>query len=128
MHSDSDVAALVYRQGDNPDALPRRFSMWLTGQGFDLLGVVQHRDASSTEGFGSSEFLAMPDGRRFSEDASAKAVEDLSPVARIEAVAAHLSRELRRRPDLVILNRFGSFERAGLPKIIQSIRPTHWTE
>jgi hypothetical protein len=113
LQSDGDVAALVYRQGENPDALLRRFAIRRQGLGLDVLGVVQRRERNAARGTKSFELLLMSGDQLISETGSAGAMGNLSPTAALDRVATYLSRELRRRPDIVILNRFGSFERAG---------------
>lgn len=104
-HSECDVAALVYGQEDDPDVLLRTFARRLIEEGFDVLGVVQRRSGIDVGSPSPVKFVLLPD-EESREDGVDSAI-------RLEDVAARLASALRRRPDLLVLNRYGSMEVAG---------------
>jgi hypothetical protein len=102
--ADSDVAALVYRPGDDPDAVLDAFVASLVADGFDPIGLLQRRNGPAVD------FVPMPD---------AGTVEALS------AATPALLDAVRRRPDLLVVNRFGSAELSGgglLSVLIEAVR------
>jgi hypothetical protein len=110
-HSECDVAALVYGQKDDPDVLLRTFARRLIEEGFDVLGVVQRRSGIDVEGPSPVKFVLLPD-----EESCKRPYEvpnDVDCLIHLEDVAARLASALRRRPDLLVLNRYGSMEVAG---------------
>lgn len=103
--SESDVAALVYgRGGEQPDLVIDRFVRDLRREGYDAVGLMQRRRGCGDDGRPSYAFYLLadddPDRRK---DASGTFV----------ACVDGLRRALRRRPDLVALNRFGPWEIGG---------------
>jgi hypothetical protein len=102
--ADSDVAALIYAPGDDPDGLLGSFATDLAAGGFDPVGLVQRRRGSRLD------YLLMP---------------GTSPVAAPSAAAPSLLQAVRRRPDLLIVNRFGSAELSGgglLGVLVEAVR------
>ena len=102
--ADSDVAALVYSPGDDPDALLHSFATNLIAGGFDPVGLLQRRRGTRVD------FVLMPDA---------------STVGALSAAAPSLLDAVRRRPDLLIVNRFGSAELSGgglLGVLVEAVR------
>jgi hypothetical protein len=112
-HSECDVAALVYGQNDDPDVLLRTFARRLIGEGFDALGVVQRRGAIDAGRPGPAKFVLLPDEGGLDDDRRYGVSGGIDYAIHLEEVAARLASALRRRPDLLILNRYGSMEVAG---------------
>ena len=109
-----DIAALVYGPGKRPDDLLGEFASDLLAEGFDVVGVLQTRNPSSA-GWQTPDLVFLPDGHRLSlaspaGDADALARACLDALAEADA---WLRQALRRRPDVLVLNRFGSSERSG---------------
>ncbi|QCI68729.1 DUF2478 domain-containing protein [Phreatobacter stygius] len=112
-HGDCDVAAMVYGPGDNPDAVLTGFLRHLLGLGFDALGVVQRRRPDHPGFDGTAEFTLVPDdGWRGDANGAGKSNMAACGTA-LQGIGARLSLALKRRPDVVILNRYGSLEAAG---------------
>jgi len=102
--ADSDVAALVYSRGDDPDALLQSFATDLVAGGSHPVGLLQRRSGTRVD------YMLMP---------GAAAVDALS------AAAPSLLNAVRRRPDLLIVNRFGSAELSGgglLGVLVEAVR------
>jgi hypothetical protein len=109
-HSECDVAALVYGREDAPDVLLHTFARRLIEQGYDVLGVVQRRGAMDV---GRPEFMLLPEEDSLGDDCQPMVPGDGDCAIQLEDVARRLTSALRRRPDLLILNRYGSMEVAG---------------
>jgi len=102
--ADSDVAALVYARGDDPDALLGSFATDLVAGGFGPVGLLQRRRGNRVD------YLLMP---------------GTSAVAGLSAAAPSLLAAVRRRPDLLIVNRFGWAELSGgglLGVLVEAVR------
>ena len=102
--ADSDVAALVYAPGDDPDALLGSFATDLVADGFSPVGLLQRRRVARLD------YLLMPGTRA---------------VAALSAAAPSLLAAVRRGPDLLIVNRFGSAELSGggmLEVFVEAVR------
>jgi len=102
--AESDVAALVYARGDDPDALLGSFATNLVARGYDPVGLLQRRRG------GRFDYLLMP---------------GTNAVAALSAAAPSLLAAVRRRPDLLIVNRFGSAELSGgglLGVLVEAVR------
>jgi Protein of unknown function (DUF2478) len=110
-HSECDVAALVYGQKDDPDVLLRSFALRLIEEGFDVLGVVQRRSGADVGSASPVKFVLLPDEE--SRERPNEVPDGVDCTIRLEDVAARLATALRRRPDLLVLNRYGSMEVAG---------------
>jgi len=111
--SECDVAALVYGQEDDPDVLLRTFARDLREQGYDALGVVQRRGAVDAGRLGPPEFVLLPDENSGADGGRNEVSGGVDCAIQLEDVAARLALALGRRPDLLILNRYGSMEVAG---------------
>lgn len=102
--ADSDVAALVYRPGDDPDAVLGAFMVDLLADGFDPVGLLQRRNGSLVD------FVLMP---------------ETDAVGALSAATPALLAAVRRRPDLLVVNRFGSAELSGgglLEVLVEAVR------
>lgn len=107
-HGECDVAAMVYGPGDAPDPLLQAFVGGLLGLGYDAVGVVQQR-APARSGFdGSVDLRLIPDDDRRPDREPAAACGTA-----LQGIGVRLIEALKRQPDLVALNRWGSQEAAG---------------
>lgn len=109
-HSDVDVGAVGYSPGEPPDAVLEAFLTRRLGEGWDAVGLLQSRNAEGARR--DLSFKVVPDGGRAYMIASGAAdgvrcSDALAPARRTVAAA------LVRRPDLVVLNRFGRAEAEG---------------
>ncbi len=110
--AENDVAAVRYGPDDDPDSVLDEFLRRRLGEGHDALGILQHRVADAPARNRAIAFDLVPRGEWPS-------LEPLLPPpdapcsAVLPDLAAHLARALERRPDVVILNRFGRAECQG---------------
>jgi hypothetical protein len=104
---------MVYGPTDDPDAILEAFIQRLVGDGFDALGVLQRRSLGDQGNFGPAEFLVLSevDWRQDAVDIRRSKEADSGTVLR--SASATLSMALKRRPDVLVLNRFGSLESVG---------------
>ncbi|MGY0711259.1 DUF2478 domain-containing protein [Azospirillum argentinense] len=112
----SDVAAVVYRAGDDPDRLLAGFLRDLHGQGFDAVGVLQHRRPTGTGDAASVTFDLFPDAGTPTDPLPSPA-----PVgAALQDRGNRLAALVEERPDIVVLNRFGwqELNGAGLIEVL----------
>ncbi|PGH57546.1 hypothetical protein CRT60_11745 [Azospirillum palustre] len=100
----SDVAALVYRAGENPDGVLAGFLRDLHGQGFDAVGLLQR---SRTSGCGDAAFALFPPDDPPDAPRYGRVGDELDDRAR------RLVELLEERPDILVLNRFGWQEANG---------------
>ena len=112
-HAECDVAAVVYGAGDDPDAVLASFIHDLRAQGFDAAGLLQRRSSRRPDTSGPAEFFLIPDA-----DAHRACWEPQSSQAgycatQLQDLGARLGLALDRRPDLIVLNRFGWLEASG---------------
>lgn len=109
----SDVAAIVYRQMDDPDALLAAFLHDLHAQGFEAVGVMQARRPPPDGG-------AAVDFRLFPGERPDGGATDACGTA-LPMLGHRLARLVEQRPDIVVLNRFGWLELngAGLLDVLQ---------
>lgn len=112
LHAECDVAALVYGPGDDPDALLARFLDKRIGEGHDALGVVQDHRPRRLEPRRPPAFRLLP---KFEWDAPTITTSDLGDGCRgaLADVGRSLTTAVARRPDVVVLNRFGRAEATG---------------
>lgn len=103
--ADSDVAALVYGRSDDPDTLLATFASDLAAQGFDVVGLLQRRRRGAEGAIAAVDFLLFPDASPVG--AGVPCADALS------AAEPSLRDAVRRRPDLLVVNRFGSAELSG---------------
>ncbi|MEP9349202.1 DUF2478 domain-containing protein [Xanthobacter sp. KR7-225] len=107
--AESDVAALVFAPGEAPDAVLSTFAADLGARGFDAVGVIQGPARVNGR---ASGLMLVPEGRELSvaRCGACHSPDWRDALGRIEG---SLLEAARRRPDLLILNRFGAAERAG---------------
>jgi hypothetical protein len=112
-HAECDVAAVVYGAADYPDALLAEFIHDLRKQGVDAVGLLQRRNPRRPGIAGPLEFFLIPEA-----DAHQACLEPQSSPARscgaqLQDLSARLGVALEKRPDLIVLNRFGWLEASG---------------
>jgi hypothetical protein len=108
--SDSEVAAMVYGPGDDPDTLLREFATRLLAQGCDVVGVLQSRNRLTPDQRGPAKFIMLPECE---PGFPARAPEPGVCAESLRSINRHLSRALLNHPHLLLLNRYGSLEAAG---------------
>lgn len=110
LDADCDVAAMVYGPHDDPDSILRVFLRSLLGMGYDAVGVVQERSPAQNVGSRRTDFVLLPE----MDDHPLLVHSEGAPCDTLLLdMAARLSHLLKRRPDLMVLNRYGSQEMAG---------------
>lgn len=112
-HAECDVAALVYRAGEDPDPVLWEFVHDLRGKGHDAAGLLQCRNLDHRDIYEPIEFFLVPseDGQTLRREKCGRATESCG--AQLQELGAGLARALERRPDVVVLNRFGWLEVNG---------------
>lgn len=111
-HAECDVAAMTYGPADDPDALLRAFVLRRLAQGHDALGVVQSHPLDGPGGLRPTRFRVIS-SEAGDGVAEIRAVPGRPCSAALPALGARMSRALVRRPDVIVLNRFGRREAAG---------------
>ncbi|RZI55515.1 MAG: DUF2478 domain-containing protein [Zymomonas sp.] len=112
LYSDNDVAGMVYGPSDNPDAILAEFMRQVLGEGWDVLGILQRRVDGAASKNRSVEFVLTPETEwtaLASPDARA-AILDGRASERLPELGRRLAAALVRKPDLIVLNRFGRAE------------------
>jgi hypothetical protein len=101
--SECDIAAIVYRSGEDPDSVLADFFGFLSEQGHEAVGVVQRRTGS------------RPDRLLFQIHAAGTVgwESEIASDTGFAQLASKLLQLIHSRPEIVILNRFGSFELRG---------------
>jgi len=110
--SHSDVAAVVYGDGDDPDAVLRGFALRLRSHGHQPVGLIQ----AGRRGRGRQDLcgVLLPSGRRVGMwTTSAGPHGGRFNVAAFEGAQAEIVAALDAGADVLILNRFGRQEIAG---------------
>ncbi|MBL26063.1 MAG: hypothetical protein CMM50_00735 [Rhodospirillaceae bacterium] len=112
-NADCDVAAVVYGPGDDPDTLLRRFAEGLQRHGADVVGILQRRRMRSAKSRLAPAFTLVGDGDGMPAGGrgARNPAEDCGLTLR--SLAERLSQLMARRPDVVVLNRFGWLEANG---------------
>ncbi|WP_338691955.1 DUF2478 domain-containing protein [Bradyrhizobium sp. 26S5] len=111
-----DLAALVYDEHDDPDAILRDFACHLKAQGARVVGMVQTgqcADASLSAVLvhsGETLLLAQPPSPSTTSPGASGCKLDLS---RLQDAGLRVADALSAGADLVIVNRFGKRERDG---------------
>jgi len=114
-----DLAALVYEEDEDPDAILRDFATELNANGCRVVGMVQTgqcADASlSAVLVHSGEVLAL------SQPATSPASGCRLDLSRLQDAATRVAGAMETGADLVIVNRFGKRERdgKGLSRVIE---------
>src|SRR6201989_3017736 len=111
--AESDLAALVYGPGQNPDALLRGLAAELNAQGCRAVGLVQ-LDSGCTDGPEMSALL-LHDGATLPllQQLGSCAAGCRLDVGRLLDAGARVADALDGGADLLIINRFGKQECAG---------------
>lgn len=104
--ADGEVAAVVYRQGRCPGALLDAFSARLLEAGFDPVTVTQRGTARVRFTISSAETT-------YAEAELRGEVVEAAVDRPLGRVRAALLLALMRRPDVIVLNRFGYSELVG---------------
>ncbi|MEP9375179.1 DUF2478 domain-containing protein [Aquabacter sp. CN5-332] len=112
--SDCDIAALVYTPDQHPDELMAAFAADLRARGVNAVGVLQGRNAHLPDAAGSG-LVFIPGGRTLAIACcgSTEHPTSASWSSALIHAEAWLLKAARRRPDLLLLNRFGAAERSG---------------
>ncbi|HEV2676114.1 MAG TPA: DUF2478 domain-containing protein [Aliidongia sp.] len=113
--ADSDVAALVYARGDEPDALLEAFTADLAARRLDVAGLLQRRRGNGTDSW--VDFRLVPDRGILGTGRSCADALSAAEPSLLDAV--------RRRPDLLVVSRFGSAELSGgglLRVLVEAVR------
>ena len=106
-----DLAALVYDDHDDPDAVLRDFADKLNAQGCRVIGMVQTGQCADSSlsavlvHSGETLLLAQPP--------SPGATGCKLDLSRLEAAGARVADALAAGADLLVINRFGKRERDG---------------
>ena len=106
-----DLAALVYDQDQDPDAVLRGLAADLTAQGFRAVGMVQAGQCADS----SLSAVLVHSGERLllSQDFDPSASGCRLDLGRLQDAGERVAAALEAGADLVIINRFGKRERGG---------------
>ncbi|WP_298281445.1 DUF2478 domain-containing protein [uncultured Bradyrhizobium sp.] len=111
-----DLAALVYDDNDDPDAVLRDFAGDLNAHGCRVVGMVQSGQCADSSlsavlvHSGETVLLAEPPSQSSTSPGATGCKLDLS---RLQDAGARVADALAEGADLVIINRFGKRERDG---------------
>ncbi|MGF6308259.1 nucleoside-triphosphatase THEP1 [Bradyrhizobium sp. i1.8.4] len=111
-----DLAALVYDDNDDPDAILRDFAGALNAHGARVVGMVQTGQCADSSlsavllHSGEMLLLAQPPSPGTTSSGATGCKLDLS---RLQAAGVRVADALAAGADLVIINRFGKRERDG---------------
>jgi hypothetical protein len=105
-HAEVDVCAVVYPSGHGPDALLEAFVLRRRAEGRDAVGLIQRRKRCADAPL---ELALIGDDRAPKVSLPPRAGAGKA----LETVKTMLSARLRRRPDVLVLNRFGRAEVEG---------------
>ena len=106
-----DLAALVYEDQQDPDAVLRGFADELKDQGLRAVGMVQASQCADS----SLSAVLLPTGEKLllAQDFDPAASGCRLDLARLQNAGARVADELKVGADLLIVNRFGKRERDG---------------
>src|SRR5215475_11288195 len=107
----SNLAALVYGQHQDPDAVLRDLAADLNSQGFRAVGMVQAGQCADS----SLSAVLVHNGEKLllSQDFDPSASGCRLDLGRLEEAGERIAGALESGADLVIINRFGKRERDG---------------
>ncbi|HEY2530706.1 MAG TPA: DUF2478 domain-containing protein [Xanthobacteraceae bacterium] len=110
-HAQCDLAALVYNEHQDPDAVLRDFASELNARGFRAIGAVQAGQCADS----SLSVVLLHNGEKLAlaQDFDPAASGCRLDVGRFQDVGARIADALRAGADLLIVNRFGKRERDG---------------
>ena len=105
----SDLAALVYRSGDDPDQVLHAFSRALIAEGRRVVGLIQSRSECQIV------VTLLPTGERLelSQRLGPHSQFCAIDTDRLAQAAVHLRNGILAGSDLVVINRFGKLEAEG---------------
>jgi hypothetical protein len=110
--SQCDLAALVYAQNDDPDAVLRAFAADLTALGYRAAGLVQRGHHRLDAGLSALLLHSGEELELFRTVGAGRAGPRLD-AARLSDAAAQIERVIERGADVLIVNRFGRQELEG---------------
>jgi len=107
----SDLAALVYDEHQDPDAVLRDFAADLNARGFRTIGMVQAGQCADS----SLSAVLLHSGEKLllAQDFDPAASGCRLDVSRLQNAGARIAEALEAGADLLIVNRFGKREREG---------------
>lgn len=110
--SQCDLAALVYRKHEDPDAVLRAFAGDIAERGFRAVGLVQlgHRVESASL---MATLIHTGETVRLFQDRGAGAIGCKLDVGRLLEAAGQVASGIDEGADVVIINRYGKQEREG---------------
>lgn len=106
-----DLAALVYGEGQDPDAVLRDFASNLNARGVRAVGMVQAGACADS----SLSAILLHSGEKLllAQDFDPAAKGCRLDLARLHNAGERIAEALEQGADLVIINRFGKRERDG---------------
>jgi len=106
-----DLAALVYDDGEDPDAVLRDFAAKLNAHGVRAVGMVQAGQCADS----SLSAVLVHSGETIllAQDFDPRASGCRLDIARLQNAGARVAEALEAGADLLIVNRFGKRERDG---------------
>jgi hypothetical protein len=106
-----DLAAVVYHEHQEPDALLRDFAKDLNARGFRVVGLVQTGQCADS----SLSALLLHSGKQLmlARDFAPSASGCQLDVGRLQSAGARIAEALEAGADLVVINRFGKRESDG---------------
>jgi hypothetical protein len=107
----SDLAALVYDEHQDPDAVLRDFAVDLNARGVRVVGMVQAGQCADSSL--SAVLLHSGEKLALAQDFDPAASGCRLDVGRLQNAGARVAAELENGADLLIVNRFGKRERDG---------------
>ena len=107
----SDLAALVYEEHQDPDAVLRDFAMDLNARGFRAVGMVQAGQCADSSL--SAVLLHSGETLLLAQDFDPAARGCRLDLGRLQTAGERIADVLEDGADLLIVNRFGKRERDG---------------
>jgi len=106
-----DLAALVYHDHDDPDAVLRDFASDLKARGLRVVGMVQAGQCADS----SLSAVLVHSGEKIllAQDFDPRASGCRLDLARLQNAGARVADALKAGADLLVVNRFGKRERDG---------------
>ena len=106
-----DLAALVYDEHQDPDAVLRDFASEMNARGFRVVGMVQAGQCADS----SLSAVLLHSGEKLllSQDFDPAAAGCKLDVSRLQNAGVRVAEALEAGADLLIVNRFGKREREG---------------
>jgi nucleoside-triphosphatase THEP1 len=106
-----DLAALVYDDHDDPDAVLRNFATELNAQGFRAIGMVQAGQCADSSL--SAVLVHSGETLLLAQDPAPGTTGCKLDLARLQDAGARVAGALENGADILIVNRFGKRERDG---------------